>query len=84
MYFSFHYNGTIRAGRARQINLVHSVGGIDRNTFVITGNTVHIDSSICTPCTRREAFDIEHNFISEREERIAAAKKAYFAKDRNQ
>ena len=84
MYFSFHYNGTLRAGRARQINLVHSVGGVDMNTFIITGNTVHIGSNFCTPCTRREAFDIEHNFISEREERIAAAKKAYFAKDRNQ
>lgn len=77
MYFSFQHNGNLRAGRARQISLIHSVGGAERHTFII-GNTVHIEASRCTPCSREDAMAIEAEFEMARNQRIAAAKEAYF------
>ena len=81
MYYSFQLNESLRAGRARFVNLVHSVGGINRHTFVI-GNTIQIEADRCTEITREEAHQIENAFVKKREARIAAAKLAYFQKVR--
>ena len=81
MYYSFQHRGSLRAARARQTNLVHSVGGVDRHTFML-GNTVHIEADRCTPCTREEYRAIETQFDAAYRARITEAKAAFFKKVR--
>lgn len=83
MHFKFELNGTLRAGKAKNVDLYHSVDDVARHTFSLSvGTLVHLASTRCTPCTAEEAAQIEAAYEAAFTARMMAAKAAYYKKVR--
>lgn len=63
MFYSFTYNGQVRAAKAVCAPTFHSVGGVERLGFILgRGIITYIAASDCVAVSREEYREIERAF----------------------